>query len=230
MRTGAVVLQPLPWRDIVTRASVVVGAQYLARLIGRKAMHSSTVAPAPGSHVELHAISLLHATVLAAFGARSDGRAADPHVHTILTGSLGYFVHDWLAMIFLRGDAARLDRTMHLHHALSIFTTCKVLRTPDLWPLVGPVCLIETSSVFLNLMSILQTRRPVPAAAMRAAQLLFAATFFMTRILWLPHLTCTHLLSRSRGSSYQFRGALLSLNVMNVYWFGKIVRKMRATL
>ena len=229
-----VAVKPTPWREMAQRASVVVVAQCclqhaLRRLSNTRAC-ASRVTRSPD--LELNVISLLRASALSAFGAwKCMQRQWDTvnsirdmeDARTVAIGSLGYFIHDWLSMILQRTKGEG-DSTMHAHHALSVAITATALRAPSMFTLVAPMCLIEISSIFLNAISVLKAVHGVRATTMRRVQLMFAATFFLTRMMWMPYITSKYM--NRQSSLPSARAFLICLNLMNVHWFGKIVDKI----
>ena len=66
--------------------------------------------------------------------------------------SLGYFVHDFLSLRSMWAE----DPAMVIHHTMGILLIGGTLQKPKVYPVVAPFAVIELSTVFLNIMTMLR--------------------------------------------------------------------------
>jgi TLC domain len=151
-------------------------------------------------------------------------------LHRILPAiTMGYSVFDLL-------DGLQISLSFALHGVATLAVMALFLHVVDAPHIVAPMLLMETSTIFLNLVH----ADFVPASAAVANQICFAVSFFVARLVLFPMIWI-----KLMGTMWQYRTNVtfqqcypahfmytcflfgMVFHTLNVYWFIKIVRKAR---
>ena len=176
---------------------------------------------------ELCALGSVHAAALAAYGLKKCFAPRttwlDPRgCKRLCAVSLGYFLHDFLSLRSMWSQ----DPAMIVHHSMGILLLGAVLRKPAVYPVVAPFAVIELSTVFLNMMTMMTMAGKKGGAMFNANLGCFVSTFFVTRILWMPFITAKFLNKEPLVQLGATRWGLVVLSCLNVYWFRGIIAKI----
>lgn len=118
------------------------------------------------------------------------------------------------------------DPAMVIHHTMGILLIGGTLQKPKVYPVVAPFAVIELSTVFLNIMTMLRMAEQDLSVAFKANLLAFVLTFFATRIVWMPYITAKFIHKEPLLQLGATRYGLAVLSILNVYWFKGIVAKL----
>lgn len=174
---------------------------------------------------ELNVVGTLNAVVVASYGIHKcflspRGWRDVRGCHRICAWLLGYFVHDLCAM----APVWWKDPTLAQSHAVAIFCCGFVLRHPELRPFVAPLSVVEVSNVFLNLLWGLREAGLGQSQLSKLTLVLFVATFFASRVVWMP-LVVSRVLNKpelkARGA---WRFALVGMMMHNFHRFRQIIQ------
>ena len=118
------------------------------------------------------------------------------------------------------------SQAMVIHHTMGILLLGGTLQKPKVYPVVAPFAVIELSTVFLNIMTMLRMAEQERSVMFKANLLTFVLTFFATRIVWMPYLTAKFIHKEPLLQLGATRYGLAVLSILNVYWFKGIVAKL----
>ena len=148
----------------------------------------------------------------------------------------GYFIND-LIMSYEQWSAFPTDL---IHHSIAIVSIACGSRHEAAVETLPKFCIIELSTLFIDLVTLIQgvrtrhtTPPPVPqhlAGLVRALSMTFAASFLATRCVWLPRVAFWMLTKRRKLMERLLpfglaKGLLVALQLLQFYWGRKIVNK-----
>ena len=199
---------------------------------------------------ELYILSIVNATGISAYSLWKifgTGTSNTVGATRLLATALGYFLHDFIAMrrefsndwsmffhhVFGIAVISNVNRSCAIVSNLSCLTCCftQVMVAPKetkrYIPMFG---VIELSTVFMSLMWLLRETGNNKGRFFKANLIMFATTFFGTRILLMP----AKLKEAWTEKDFQALGVakymMAGLCGLNVYWFIKLVRMARGQL
>jgi hypothetical protein len=176
---------------------------------------------------ELTSVSLIHAAITTGYSLYSvwnNGTMSEKNRHgsnRVICYSLGYFLHDFIAT----RNEWQQDPAMLVHHLIGIGAESIALRTPETHTLAAPLLVIETSTVFLNLMHLLAQLKLENTKLHKVCQFLFAVTFGLGRCIYLPLVLAKLWPSEAVKQFGAFKYSLLVLCGLNFHWMRLIVKK-----
>lgn len=228
------VIQPcVSFKGLLWTGVASCTAHHMLKLLFRDIfMRSGKIVQATGNNTrpaELTSVSLIHAAVTAGWSLYSvwnNGAMSEDNRHgsnRIIAYSMGYFIHDFIAT---RSEWQN-DPLMLVHHMIGIFAEGIALRTPETHTLAAPLLLIETSTVFLNMMHLLTQLKLDGTKAHSISQALFAITFGLGRCVWFPLVLIKLWPSKAVEHFGHFKYSLLVLCALNFHWMRLIVKKAR---
>ena len=116
---------------------------------------------------------------------------------------------------------------MVIHHSMGILLLGGALQAPKVYPIVAPFAVIELSTVFLNIMTMLRMAKQEGSTMFRANLLAFVLTFFVTRVAWMPYITFKFIHKEPLLQLGTTRYSLAVLSFLNMYWFRGIIAKLK---
>lgn len=143
----------------------------------------------------------------------------------VLSYSLSYFLHDFLVTL-PEWQAHPADL---VHHLLGLCLVFSCMVNVSAARLCAHILVTESSTPFLNLMWLLKKLNYEKGRTMRVSMVLFVATFFVSRLVYLPYTTWMaywHLWNGLVLPAPQTEVAMVSLCVLNAYWFNRIVKML----
>eukprot|EP00163_Fabomonas_tropica_P018056 TRINITY_DN3205_c1_g1_i2.p1 TRINITY_DN3205_c1_g1~~TRINITY_DN3205_c1_g1_i2.p1 ORF type:complete len:279 (+),score=56.04 TRINITY_DN3205_c1_g1_i2:196-1032(+) len=183
---------------------------------------------------DLYALSSYNAAAITAYslGSLALGTKTTPSDLTryVACGFTGYFIHDFWAT---RQEWAQYPADV-FHHLLAIglngaFATIQPEALMPVYPKFG-IC--ESSTLFLNTMWFCRKTGYEGTPLHDTATKLFAATFFASRVVYLPY-TINNMRRDYRKlfqDHWYIKYGLYSLAALQVYWFTGILRKIVAVM
>jgi hypothetical protein len=172
---------------------------------------------------ELYFLSILNAAIMSGHSAYKllfCEEGCTKGITRMLSTSIGYFLHDFIAMKYEFIN----DKGMLLHHLLCL-AMCGVSLQQDtgVKKFVPMVALTELSSVFLGVRWLLRELGLAKSKAYNVVLVLFGSSFFATRIVGLQSYLYKIWNDKDLVALHPLRYLLATLTGLNVYWFYKIV-------
>lgn len=144
--------------------------------------------PDASIRADLYGISLVHAAAIALFGWYKLLRHSPTNArgtYEAMALMMGYFVHDFVAT---QPDWFEYPADF-FHHLVALMLALVTLRNRAVPQLLPSFMLVETSTIFLNVVWFFRTAGRDDHPLAKACMLLFVFWFFVTRIFLLPYAT-----------------------------------------
>lgn len=186
--------------------------------------------PMAPRYADLYGLSIVNAAAISGFGlykllaCKDFGDVA--HNFDAMCFLFGYLLHDLIAT---RHDWAT-HRANLFHHIAGLGLLTTVLANRTTVPLVPSFALVETSTVFLNIMWFMRVAHAQGSAAYKGCMAAFVSSFFLLRVVGMPYnLWRTR---RQIPEAYRALGraryCLHGLCALQWYWFSLVLKQVVA--
>eukprot|EP00742_Colponemidia_sp_Colp-10_P007243 GILJ01007786.1.p1 GENE.GILJ01007786.1~~GILJ01007786.1.p1 ORF type:complete len:254 (-),score=38.35 GILJ01007786.1:49-810(-) len=181
--------------------------------------------------VDLYVLSLYHAFVTTGFAAYKllfcDPNKLSAFNYRSLSFNNGYFIHDFIA------SASRwLQHPLDILHHVCAISLISGGVYQQLSPTIVPHFLVvEGSTVFLCIMWLLRRFGRETSKMYMASSLLFALSFFVLRILWLPYALYGLFKYRVGEKNINVLKAIFApVMALQFFWFKQIMKQLMSKL
>jgi len=173
-----------------------------------------------GARAQLSAVSCVHAVVISYHAFDLPLRLPWDYVLALFTSYMAYdTVHRY----------NRMDASMRIHHACAIVASLAIRGDRAIEHALPALAAPEISSIFLNMMSVLEHLDKGHTRVALLVKALFAVTFVVVRIIWLPPMLWHELSTGGALAdvSLWVRASLAALVGANFWWLRELVAGVR---